>query len=43
MQIASDTSPLIVLKKSKAIFILEVMFDSVFIPPSVRDELLEKE
>jgi len=43
MPIVSDTSPLIVLKKSKAIFILEEMFEKILIPPSVRDELFEKE
>jgi hypothetical protein len=37
MQIVSDTFPLIILKKSCAVFILEEMFDLVIILPSVQD------
>ena len=43
MQIVSNTSPLIILKKSCAIFILERLFDSVLVPHSVQDELFKKE
>ncbi len=43
MQIVSNTSPLIILKKSDAVFILEEMFDLVLIPPFVQDELFKKE
>jgi len=43
MQIVSNTSPLIILKKSEAIFILDALFDSVLIPKSVQRELFKKE
>lgn len=43
MQIVSNTSPLIILKKSEAIFILDNLFDSVLIPKSVQKELFKKE
>ncbi len=43
MQIISNTSPLIVLKKSEAVFILDDLLDSVSIPKSVQKELLKKE
>ena len=43
MQIVSDTSPLIILKKSEAIFILDNLFDKVLIPKSVQKELFKKE
>lgn len=42
MQIVSNTSPLIILKKSEAIFILDNLFDSVLIPKSVQKELFKK-
>jgi predicted nucleic acid-binding protein len=43
MWIVSNTSPLIILKKANAIFILEKIFDSVLIPEEVRNELFRKE
>jgi predicted nucleic acid-binding protein len=43
MQIVSNTSPLIVLKKSGAIFILDKLFNNVLIPKSVQEELFKKE
>ena len=43
MLIVSDTSPLIILKKSEAIFILDNLFDKVLIPKSVQKELFKKE
>ncbi|GEM_PF-3321379 len=43
MQIVSNTSPLIILKKANAIFILEKLFDSVLISEGVRNELFRKE
>ena len=43
MQIVSNTSPLIILKKSEAIFILDNLFDSVLIPKSVQKESFKKE
>lgn len=43
MQIVSDTSPLIILKKSGAIRILEKLFDEVIVTSKVREELYRKE
>jgi len=43
MQIVSNTSPLIILKKCECIFILDNLFDSVLIPKSVQKELFKKE
>ncbi len=43
MRIVSNTSPLIILKKSGAIFILDELFDEVIIPKSVQKELFRKE
>ncbi len=43
MQIVSNTSPLIILKKSKAIFVLDDLFDSILIPKSVQKELFRRE
>jgi len=43
MQIVSDTSPLIILKKSGAMQILEKLFEEVIIAGEVREELYRKE
>jgi len=43
MQIVSDASPLIILKKSEAIQILEKQFTEVLITKKIRDELFIKE
>ena len=43
MQIVSDASPLIILKKSEAIFILDNLFDSVLTSKSIQKELFRKE
>ena len=43
MQIVSDTSPLIILKKSGAMQILEKLFEEVIIAGEVRGELYRKE
>jgi predicted nucleic acid-binding protein len=43
MQIVSDASPLIILKKSEAIQILEKQFTEVIITKKIRDELFIKE
>ena len=43
MRIVSNTSPLIILKKSDAIFILDKLFECVLIPKNVKKELFKKE
>lgn len=43
MQIVSNTSPLIILKKSGAIQILGKLFDEVIITSKIREELYRKE
>ncbi|GBE55032.1 MAG TPA: hypothetical protein ENH28_04275 [Euryarchaeota archaeon] len=42
MRIVSDTSSLIILEKSEAVFILDDLFDDVLIPESVHKELFKK-
>jgi len=43
MQIVSDASPLIIVKKSEVLQLLEKLFTEVLITKKIRDELFIKE